>query len=189
MKWYTAIGKRGYLFDGEFHILADGEDKVLQRTETYLWTALLWGFCEEGQVLMRTRYLLGLAYPGADTKELLPEDEAGRMLKRLCMRGALFEQEAQGKEEAVERCLKKAELAPVQMRFFERVHIFLESLAQGNPVRVSFRAFQRPRLTETEKKVLKRLRKGEKELPPGSIKELAALFEKKLLTIEAVREV
>lgn len=188
MKWYTAVGRRGYFFDGEFHILVDGEDKVLQRTETYLWTALLWGFCEEGQVLMRARYLLGLAYPYADTKDLLPADEAGHMLQRLCMRGALFVQEAAQGKEAMERCLKRAELVPVQMRFFERIHMFLASLAQGNRMRVSFCALKRPVLTKAEKRVLKKLKKGGKDLPPGSIKELTALFEKKLLTIEAVRE-
>lgn len=188
MKWYTAVGRRGYFPDGEFHILAGGEDKILQRTETYLWTALLWGFCEEGQVIMRARYLLGMVYPGADTVALLPEKEAVHVLQRLCMRGALFVQEAPGKEEAMERCLKKAELVPVQMRFFERIHIFLASLTQGNRMRASFCALKRTELTKAEKRVFKRLKKGGEDLTPGSIKELSALFEKKLLTIEAVRE-
>lgn len=160
MKWYTAIGMKKNLGPGEFCVQVGHNEKVLRGTEIYIWTALLWTFCEEEDIYDRVKKMLQLTFGEKEAEEKLCKEEYLFCLRRLCVRKLVICCEGETAEGAVMCIMEKAVLKPYYIPAEERWSIFFESIKRGRGLRFALKAFKRNFLEEDERKLLEILKKS-----------------------------
>lgn len=160
MKWYTAIGVKINNGEGEFCVQTGQEEKVLVGMEIYIWTSLLWAFCEEETIYGRIEKLLILTFGEREAKQRICYEEYAFCFRRLCIRGLIACCEGENAEEAIMCLMRTAVLAPSQISMRERSEAFWESLRNGRGFRFSMKAFQRMPLKENERELLQKIRQS-----------------------------
>ena len=156
MKWYTAIGVKKSGMDGRFCVAVMKEEKVLTGMEIEIWSAMLWAFCEEQDVMGRVMGLLRIAF-GEEEAQKVKEAEFRYCLRRLETRGLIAAGEGETAEEAVEGLMRRVTMVRAQYPLRERLAVFWNSLSMGKGLRFSLRALKKHRLTPAEESLLKRL--------------------------------
>ena len=154
MKWYTAIGLKRNNGKAEFCVQVGQDEKVLRGTEIYIWTALLWTFCEEKEIYDRVKRVLQITFGEKSAEERLCKEEYMFCFRRLCVRGLIACCEGEEVEDAVMYIMKRAVLKPYQITTAERWGIFWTSIKCGKGLRFALKAFQRNLLEENERKLL-----------------------------------
>lgn len=157
MKWYTAIGVKRNSMDGRFCVAVMKEEKVLTGMEIEIWSALLWAFCEEQDILGRVMGLLRIAFGEEEAQRRLKEAEFRYCLRRLETRGLIAAGEGATVEEAVEGLMRRVTMVCAQYSIRERLAVFCNSLSMGKGLRFSLRALKKRHLTPDEEHLLKKL--------------------------------
>ena len=106
MKWYTAIGIKKNTGKREFCVQVGKEEKVLTGMEIYIWTALLWAFCEEEAIYGRVEKFLRITFGEEEAEQRICREEYAFGFRRLCIRGLIVYCEGENAEEAM-MCLMR----------------------------------------------------------------------------------
>lgn len=159
MKWYTAIGIKINSGKKEFCVQVGEREKVLRGMEIYIWTALLWAFCEQEAVYERMKKLLQITFGENEAKRKICQEEYDFCFRRLCIRGLIVCCESEKMEDAAICLMKAAVLKPSQIRKGEQIKNFWDSLKIGRGLRFSLKAFHKQNLEDNERQLLEKIEK------------------------------
>lgn len=158
MKLYTAIGIRKNTDGKRFSVCVGEEEKILEGMEIYIWSSLLWTFCEEEKVYMRMEKMVQMALGDEKAKQKVSREEYAFCLQRLCVRGLVACSEGADTEDAVVRLMRLAVMMPSRITFGERFRAFREGMKRGRGLRFSIRAFRKEPLNRREQELLGQIR-------------------------------
>lgn len=171
MKWYTAIGIKMNNGKKEFCVQVGEKEKVLSGMEIYIWTALLWAFCEQEAVYERMEKLLQITFGENEAKRKICQEEYAFCFRRLCIRGLIVCCESEKVEDAAICLMRSAVLKPSQISKREQVKNFCDSLKLGRGLRFSMKAFHKQNLKDNERELLEKIEKcGNVEMHLASIR-------------------
>lgn len=153
MKWYTAVGVKKQNTGGRFCVVSNMEERILTEMEIQIWSALLWVFCEETEILERVTRILQIAF-GTEEKRKINEAEFHYCLCRLENRGLVIGCEGECAEEAVENLIRYVTMVRTRRSTAEKLYLFKDSLSMGKGVRFALRAFAKEPLSKEEEHLL-----------------------------------
>ena len=154
MKLYTAIGIRNNGDGKSFSVRLGEEEKILEDMEIYIWSSILWTFCEEEKVYGRMEKMVGMALGEERAKQKIRREEYASCLRRLCVRGLVVCSEGEDAEDAVMRLMRSAVMKPSRITFGERFRAFREGMKRGQGLRFAVRAFRKESLDKEERELL-----------------------------------